>query len=291
VLKHLNKSKKKPKRVIILGSNGFVSNAVQKKLFKLNIKVIGLTRKRIDLTKTESQKILSKIINYDDTVFFVAAKAPVKNEEMLIQNLKMALNICKVLKDKKIRHLIYLSSDAVYADTSHKLNENSITSPNSLHGIMHLTREIMISQIKDLPLCIIRPTLIFGCEDPHNGYGPNRFIRLAKKNKQIYLFGNGEEKRDHIWVEDVSKIICLIMLYRSIGKINIASGRVYSFYNLAKKIKLFSRSSSKILTTPRDGPMPHRGYRPFNVNNLKKSFPNFKSSSFEKIARKIIKDY
>ena len=84
-----------------------------------------LTRKRIDLTKTESQKILSKIINYDDTVFFVAAKAPVKNEEMLIQNLKMALNICKVLKDKKIRHLIYLSSDAVYADTSHKLNENS----------------------------------------------------------------------------------------------------------------------------------------------------------------------
>ncbi len=291
MIKHLNKSKKKPKRVVIVGSNGFVSNSVEQRLIKSNIKVIGLTRKIIDLSKKESQKFLSRTLKSSDTVFFVAAKAPVKNEKMLIKNLKMALNICEVLKNKKINHFIYLSSDAVYADVRKKLNEKSITSPNSLHGIMHLTREIMISQIKDLPLCIVRPTLIFGSKDPHNGYGPNSFIRLAKNNKDINLFGNGEEKRDHIWVEDVSKIIYLIILYKSIGKINIASGKINSFYDIARTVQLISKCSSKIKTSPRNGPMPHGGYRPFNITNLKKSFPNIKISSFKKIVSKIIKDY
>ena len=291
MLKHLNKNKKIPKRVLILGSNGFVSSSVQKRLINLKIKVIGLTRKKIDLSQKKSQEILSKIINHNDTILFVAAKAPVKNEKMLIKNLQIALNICEVIKNKKIKHFIYLSSDAVYADSKKKLNENSKTIPESLHGIMHLTREIMLSQIKNLPLCIVRPTLIFGANDPHNGYGPNRFVRLAKQNKNINLFGNGEEKRDHVWIEDVSNIICHIILRKSVGKINIASGKVYSFYKLAKMIKLISKSSSKILPNPRIGPMPHNGYRPFNINNLKKSFPNIKNSFFEKILSKIIKDY
>ena len=31
-------------------------------------------------------------------------------------------------------------------------------------------------------LCFLRPTLIYGSKDPHNGYGPNRFMRQAKKD-------------------------------------------------------------------------------------------------------------
>ena len=30
-----------------------------------------------------------------------------------------------------------------------------------------------------------RLSLIFGSEDPHNGYGPNSFMRLVKSNKNI----------------------------------------------------------------------------------------------------------
>jgi nucleoside-diphosphate-sugar epimerase len=37
--------------------------------------------------------------------------------------------------------------------------------------------------------------------DPHNGYGPNRFRRLAAGGEEIVLFGEGEERRDHVQVE------------------------------------------------------------------------------------------
>ena len=30
-----------------------------------------------------------------------------------------------------------------------------------------------------VPVGILRPTLVYGANDPHNGYGPNRFRRLA----------------------------------------------------------------------------------------------------------------
>ena len=30
-------------------------------------------------------------------------------------------------------------------------------------------------------------------KDTHNGYGPNLFLNLASKNKDIKLFGKGEE--------------------------------------------------------------------------------------------------
>ena len=55
---------------------------------------------------------------------------------------------------------------------------------------MHLTREIILRNKFKKILCILRPTLIYGMGDSHNGYGPNRFINLAVKNKSISIFGN-----------------------------------------------------------------------------------------------------
>ena len=72
------------------------------------------------MTKFESIKKLSKIISEKDVIFFAAAKAPVKNEDMLLKNLQMAKNMCEVLK-KKPSFFLYLSSDAVYSIPKKKL--------------------------------------------------------------------------------------------------------------------------------------------------------------------------
>ena len=57
-----------------------------------------------------------------------------KNENMLLNNLLMAKNVCEVIKKKLPSFLLYLSSDAVYSDKNKKIDENSLTIPNSLHG-------------------------------------------------------------------------------------------------------------------------------------------------------------
>ena len=53
----------------------------------------------------------------------------------------MAKNISQILRKKKPKYFLYLSSDSVYADSKNKLSENSELKPESMHGIMHLMRE------------------------------------------------------------------------------------------------------------------------------------------------------
>ena len=108
---------------------------------------------------------------------------------------------------------------------------------------MHLTRESILRDKFEKILCILRPTLIYGIGDAHNGYGPNRFINLALKNKLISIFGNGEEKRDHIFIKDLIKIILKCVERKAIGTLNLTSGKVYSF-----KVKLcFVQILTKIM--------------------------------------------
>ena len=83
----------KSKKLFILGSGGFISGNLEKILKDKNKNYISIKRKKIDLTKLTDVKKLKKIIKPSDEVFFVAAKAPVKNIVMLNENLKMIITL------------------------------------------------------------------------------------------------------------------------------------------------------------------------------------------------------
>jgi len=274
---------KKNYKIIILGAGGFISGHVENLLQKSNVRLLSLPRKKIDLKKKQSIKKLLKIVKEKDVIFFAAAEAPVKNENMLLNNLTMAKNMCEVLKKKKPSFFLYLSSDAVYSDTKKKIHEDSLTVPDSLHGIMHLTREKMFENLIKSKLCIVRPTLVYGDGDPHNGYGPNRFLRLIKEKEKISLFGKGEELRDHVWINDVSKAISKLIIKRKTGKFNLVTGKIISFDNIAKQIIKVTGKKSKIFYQRRKGPMPHGGFRAFKNSRFEKIYPKFKFKLFKEV--------
>ena len=267
---------KKIKRIVIIGSGGFISSSVENELKKKKINFLGLSRKKIDLLKNSSANKLGKILKKNDIVIIIAAKAPCKNLIMLEENLQIMRNILKALSKKNLSKVLYLSSDAVYSDSMKKINEKSNTSPNNYHGLMHLLREKILLTLNLNNLCIIRPTLVYGKNDPHNGYGPNSFIRLAKRNLPIKIFGNGEELRDHVHVDDVAKIICEAIFNNFVGILNIVTGTKISFYEIAKLAIKRCNSNSKIIKIKRTGPRPHNGYRLFNASTVKKNFKRIK---------------
>ncbi len=277
--------KKKKQRIIILGSKSFIGKEIIKKLHKNHL--ILVSRKKIDLEKKSSILKLRKLFKKNDILVFIAAIAPVKNVEMLNKNLVICENILKSLENFSLKHLIYISSDAVYSDHKLKLDETSLTIPNSLHGFMHLIRENMLQNI-NCTKTIIRPTLVYGENDPHNGYGPNQFIRYAQSKKEISLFGKGEEKRDHINVKDVAEIVKASINKRFNGIINAVSGNVISFHEIAKIIKILYPNTN-IKYIPRKGPMPHNGYRAFNNNKLKSIFPKIQLTNLPSWIKKKIR--
>ena len=157
-----------------------------------------------------------------------------------------------------------------------KLNESSPAAPTSLHGAMHLAREKMMqSVVNETALAILRPSLLYGATDPHNGYGPNSFYRLAQSGEPIELFGEGEEQRDHVYIEDVAELIYLCLLHRSYGTLNITTGEVVSFYQIAALLSQFTDKLVDIKSRPRSGVMPHNGYRAFDNTVCKNTFSAF----------------
>jgi UDP-glucose 4-epimerase len=279
-LSHLASKEFKPLRVVVIGKNGFIGSELIVGLRKNGVNTLEIGREDIDLTAPEATAFMRKTIREGDTVVFTAGDIPVRNLLQFENNMSMLRNFLIGIENVDIQHLIYVSSDAVFMDLDSPLTEDSLRAPGTLHGAMHLTREIALesSKFQDR-LCVVRPTLIYGHRDPHNSYGPCSFIRLAKKSEPIVLFGNGEERRDFIHVSDISDILRHIIKNGFVGALNLATGEVHSFFDLANMILEISGSNSPILHRPRVGQMPHNGYRPFDVHNIKVAFPDLQIKS------------
>ena len=265
-----------PEHVVVMGAGGFVGRATCARLAADGADVVALTRKEVDLLAADAAARLAAKLTPATTLVVTSALAPVKNNAMLLDNLRMMQAVIAAVKAQPVAHLIYISSDAVYADSLSPLTEASPAEPGSLHGVMHLAREVMLKcELPNVPLALVRPTLIFGPGDPHNGYGPNRFIRLAQAGQAITLFGEGEERRDHIFIADVAEIVRRCVRHHATGVVNAVSGTVTSFREVAELASSRFEPRVKVLGSPRSGPMPHGGYRAFDAALLRRLFPDF----------------
>jgi UDP-glucose 4-epimerase len=276
MLRHNNTAPAPPERTIILGAGGFIGGAILRKLGGASERVLGLGRNELDLLDDDASAKLAKLLRADDALVMVSARAPCKTPAMMLENIRMMAAVCEALAELPVAHLVDVSSDAVYADGPLPLTESSPAAPGSLHGGMHLAREQMIQAAAGAtPLAVLRPTLVYGAGDPHNGYGPNKFRRQANRGEAIVLFGEGEERRDHVDVGDIAEIVRLVLDHRSAGVLNIATGAVASFRALADKAIALSPRKVEVRTSPRNGPMPHNGYRPFDPAATLRAFPDF----------------
>jgi UDP-glucose 4-epimerase len=274
MLEHLNAKPETPQRVVILGAGGFVGSAIARTLQSQDVPILPVTRKELNLLSEDAPAKLGTILKPTDHLVVVSAVAPAKTVAMLMQNLRMIEAVCSALSEIQVSHLVYVSSDAVYADDANPVNEESPCAPSTIHGMMHAARELMLRSSTRAPLAVLRPTLIYGTGDPHNGYGPNRFCREAAQGGPVQIFGDGEEQRDHISIDDVASIVSQVLIHRSLGVLNLVTGVSTSFRDIAQMIA--SRSGVEVKSQPRQGPRPHLQHRFFDITHRLKVFPTFR---------------
>lgn len=281
MLTHLNPQPLPPRRVVVVGARGFVGSSIVKTLAARAIPVAGLSRKDVDLLAPDAADRLKAMLAPEDAVVFVSAVAPAKTTAQMMINLRMAEAACAAFASVPPAHLLYISSDAVYADDANPVNESSYVAPSTTHGLMHAAREMMFRTDYKGPLAVLRPTLIYGAGDPHSGYGPNRFRREAQKGGPIPIFGEGEEKRDHVTVDDVARLAALILLHRSTGALNAVTGISTPFCDIARLVAAQFSPPVRVVSVPRPGPRPHLLHRFFDITATRKAFPDFR---FETLA-------
>lgn len=274
-LEHLNDKETPPPRVVVIGADGFVGGAVAAALKAKRVSVLAIASSDPAL-REPSGLALAETLAADDAVLLDLALPPVKTAAGMGEHLTTIGAVIAALKAKPIGHVVSVGTDAVYADAPIPITEASVLAPQEIHGACFLAREIALRSEVKVPLALLRSTLIYGAADTYNGYGPNRFRRLAAEGKEIVLGGEGEERRDHIAIEDVVALVVGVLLRRSGGALNLASGEVNSFRAVAELAIAASGKGSVIRGTTRQGPMAHGGYRPFDVAAVRDAFPDFR---------------
>ena len=161
--------------------------------------------------------------------------------------------------DKELRKVQFFTSETIILEKNKSTDNQSATEDGALVSSSRKTEERLIMPINTK--CVF------------DGYGPNKFVRCVQSSKKIILFGKGEERRDHINVNDVASIVVTAAAKKINGIINAVSGSVISFYEIAKNIKIIY-PKAKIKFKKRSGPVPHNGYRAFDSSLLRKKFSN-----------------
>src|SRR6266480_3550268 len=213
MLEHLNPTPQKPSRVVVLGAYGFVGGTCERLLVARGVPVLPLDKDDIDLMASGAAEQLLTRLAPDDTILVVSARAPCKDTGMMVDNIRIMHAVCTALERSSVNHVFYFSSDAVYSDAPVPLTEQSRTEPGSMHGTMHLARELMLKATVNAPLGVVRSTLIYADRAPRTCDRAESFGRMAAAGQEIVLFGEGEERRDHVLVDDVAEIVCRVIAH------------------------------------------------------------------------------
>jgi len=274
----LSSNRSTPTRVIILGAGGFLGKRLAGALADTGSSVVALTQRDIDLAAPNAEQLLCARLQHSDTLVFLAAVTPDKGRDSgnLMRNLAMGRAVCTAAAKTKLAQIVYASSDAVYPFTVGLIADDAPAAPIDQYGAMHRTREILLATEAPAPLAVLRFTALYGAGDTHNSYGPNRFIRQALVDRRIPLFGDGEEMRDHLYIDDAVTILRKVIEHESTGMLNVATGTSHSFRAVAERVA--AACDAAVAPSPRNNPITHRH---FDVTPLLKAIPGIRFTPLE----------
>ena len=140
MLTHINVAPILPQRAVVIGAGGFVGSSILKALVAARMPVLALTQKDVNLLAADCVPQLVAHLDPSDAVIFAAAIAPARTSAQLMANLRMAEAATLAFARVPPAHLLYISSDAVYADDANPVTEASPVAPSTMHGMMHAAR-------------------------------------------------------------------------------------------------------------------------------------------------------
>lgn len=245
-------------KYLVTGGFGFVGMHLVNELIKNNHQVIivdNLTNSvKIDNNKIKFFNIdirdktkLSSVFNEIDGIFHQASlinvQESIKNPTLYFDvNVNGSKNIFELANEKKIK-VVFASSASVYGETKDiPINEKFQCSPINPYGKTKLETEKLALSLKNFEYIGLRYFNIFGEGQSLEYAGViTKFFENLQKEIPPVIFGDGNQIRDFIYVQDVVNANILAMESNSNGIYNIGSGKETTILELAKfMIKAFN---------------------------------------------------
>ncbi len=231
--KYINKSSKKIYKKILQDRLQLLKkNRIN--LIQLDLRYLSPVQKKINSFKPDFIIHLAAVSHAN-----ISNKDPQYTFDHSFITLMNSLNICK---ENKKYHLIYFSSSMVYGNfKGKKVNENTLCNPIGIYGNLKLSGEMMVksySKIFQFPYTIIRPSALYGERCISRRVG-QIFIENALQSKNIEINGDGKEKLDFTYIDDlISGVYNVIKNKNSINEtFNITYGNGRAIADLTQILK------------------------------------------------------
>jgi UDP-glucose 4-epimerase len=311
----------KNKKVVVTGGLGFIGSHLVERLNINNELVIVDNQtsgnieniKHLDLSKVDTNFGSIESINLDkafedcDYVFHLAAVTsvpqsvddPINSNEV---NITGTLRVLEAAKNCGVKKVIFSSSSAVYGETKQlPISETNLINPLSPYAVTKTTGEMycnVFSEIYGLPTISLRYFNVFGPrQDPKSNYAAviPIFIDNILKNQSPIIYGDGEQTRDFVSVENVVDANILAAQSNETGCFNIGLGKSTTINQLFEIIReLIGKEIEPIHKPERAGEIKHSiadiskamaiGYSPNTVfkGTLKETVDSIANSKLEK---------
>lgn len=295
----------KNKNILITGGLGFIGSYISNKLIdNNNVTVIdNLTTGKINninnplhenltLIKKDLNSLdLNATLNDMDYVFHLAAmtSVPLSVKEPIICNLEnvtTTVNLLNACVANDVKKIVFSSSSAVYGkNLNMPLKETELPQTTSPYAASKASCELYLKSFHEsynLNYTALRYFNVFGPkQDVNSPYAAviPKFISAILENKQPIIYGDGEQTRDFVYVEDVAKANINACKSDFNGIINVASGNsitINQLYDIIKKT-LDSNFEAKFLPER----MGDIKYSQADVSNLKRINMSIDSQNFK----------
>ena len=273
------KSLQGTKKVVILGSTGFIGAALLKHVQQApNLIVAGYNSANIDLLSLNGMDKLCEVIDSDTILIVTSRASPDKDPlDTFSRDMEMVLNVARCLSKHPIKKCVYFSTDVVCEEATRDLliTEETIISPNSLYGTAKFASECVLKQITqkaNIPMLLLRPCMVYGPGDTSHAYGPARFIKSILQEGKVFMFGDGSERRDYLFIGDLVQIVTMLALGDYSGTYNLATGQTHSFQEIIGYLRQLANEEFVVVSRERDRPKVDRTINPAKLLKVLPSF-------------------
>ena len=262
------------KKILVTGGAGFIGSHIVDRLVDLGANVVVLdnlssgklenlikSKNKIKFIKGDitDEKILDTALEGVEYISHQAARRSVpesisKPLEYNNVNVTGALKLFSKANDKGIKKIVCASSSSVYGERdSFPEKESEVAKPISPYAATKLIVEqysYVFSKLYNMEIVNLRYFNVYGprqsLDDEYAVVVP-KFINCLLNNENPPIYGNGEQERDLIYVDNVVDINVQCLEKNNIGPeiFNVGSGVPNSVNNLFKNIKEITKSTAE----------------------------------------------
>ena len=270
------------KKFLITGGEGFIGRNIKNYIISkgdvaYTLDITGDPDYRVSVTDFDN---LVEIKEDFDAVFHLAAvTSPPQFEDDPLTGFEVnangTLNVLEFARQKNIKRVVLASSSATYGNTGRmSTEENFPKSYGNMYPITKMVGEYLAryySDQKEIECISLRYFNTYGPgENTKSQYASVvwRFVKALSKGERAVIYGDGEQKRDFIYVLDTARASFLAMLHGKPGEsYNIGTGVSTTFNDIYTIVKEEMRS----VLEPDYIPNPLKNYQYFTQADMCKT--------------------